>query len=318
MNIAVLDIGSNSLKISVFGTRAVHEPLMSDVREVRISTGITRHNPQIQDAALERCIPALRELLREANASHPDITLVVGTSALRDATNKDVVCARIEAEIGHPVRVLTGQEEALAIANGVLHHPENKHINAFTILDLGGGSLECIRCEGGFVKQAESLQIGSVRLAEVHLKDFRGPTPPEVLAAIKHSVLETFAQSPFTPTLDDLPLLATSGAATITRLIFANRDKTPFLNSPRELPTSRIRALRDELAQLSAAERSEAALGLPPARADVFPVSLTILLSVLDHTQATELIHASSNLRQGIACQYLKNSSIALDCPQYA
>jgi len=303
MRLAILDIGSNSLKISVFEETSPHKALMSDVREVRISTGITQQNPQIQDAALEHCIPALKELLKEANTCNPDKIIVAGTSALRDATNKEAVCARIEAEIGHPVHVLTGQEEALAIASGVLHHPENSNLNQFTILDLGGGSLECIRCAKGSIEHAQSLQIGSVRLAENHLTDFKGPTNPEIFPAVERSVLETFGKSPFTPTSGDLPLLATSGAATITRLIFAHRDGIAFKNSSRALPASRIRALRDELAKLPAAERSEVARGLPPARADVFPISLTILLSVMDHAGADELIHASSNLRQGLACQ---------------
>ena len=303
MKLAVLDIGSNSLKISVFDEASPHQALMSDVREVRISTGITQQNPQIQDAALEHCIPSLKELLKEANTCNPDKTIVAGTSALRDATNKEAVCARIEAEIGHPVRVLTGQEEALAIASGVLHHPENKHFNQFTILDLGGGSLECIRCLEGSIQHAQSLQIGSVRLAENHLTDFKGPTPAKIFPSVERSVLETFGESPFTPTSGDLPLLATSGAATITRLIFAHRDGISLKESSRALPASRIRALRDELAKLPAAERSEVARGLPPARADVFPISLTILLSVMDHAGVNELIHASSNLRQGLACQ---------------
>lgn len=307
MKVAVLDIGSNSLKVSVFDAKTPHQALMSDVREVRISTGITQAHPQIQDKALDICIPALQELLHEANTYTPDHTIVVGTSALRDAMNREAVCQRIEVAIGHPVRVLTGQEEALAIASGVLHHPENKDLNQFTILDLGGGSLECIRCEKGKIQFAQSLQIGSVRLAEDHLRDFKGPTPPEVFSAVEQSVLKTFRASPFTPSSQDLPLLATSGAATITRLIFAHRDGIEFKDSPRLLPTSRIRALRDELASLPTGERSQAALGLPPARADVFPISLTILLSIMDHAGANELIHASSNLRQGIACQGIKH-----------
>ncbi len=304
MKLGVLDIGSNSLKVSVFDQVDPLKPIFSSIQEVRISTGISKKTPEIEASALERALPALKILSDEAKAHGAEKILVVATSAIRDASNREATCKAIEADIGQPVRVLSGEEEAAAIATGVLQSIESRPNKNFTIIDLGGGSLECIRCKEGTITTLESLPIGSVRLAESVLNDLQTPIPPESLKKAAEVVQSVFDKSLSSLSQEDLPLIGTSGACTITRLIFANQDGLPFEASPRELPLERLRSLRDDLAKIPANMRSDAAPGLPAPRADVFPISLTILIAIAAMAKSDKILHSSCNLRQGIACQH--------------
>src|SRR5688572_20522617 len=88
-SVAVLDIGSNSIKILI-AERAADVPvraLASKTLDARISAGISHSRPRLSDESMQRGIAAIRSLLEFAAPFSPSHTLLVATSAVRDAEN---------------------------------------------------------------------------------------------------------------------------------------------------------------------------------------------------------------------------------------
>ena len=90
---------------------------------------------------------------------------IVATSAVRDASNQDQFLEEVAHEAASPLRVLSEKEEATLIGRGIACDPYLPNPKCFCALDIGGGSLECIKYQDRDVTEGISLPIGAVRLA---------------------------------------------------------------------------------------------------------------------------------------------------------
>ena len=168
--LAVVDIGSNSIKLLVAAPGPPGGPelrvLFQETLETRISGGLGQDNSSLGEAGLAAGVQAVARLLEMAGPYAPTHRRFVATSAVRDAQNRADFAARILAATGAPLEILSGDDEALLIARGIRTDPALGGAQEFCLLDLGGGSLECIRYAAGKIEQAVSLQLGAVRLTE--------------------------------------------------------------------------------------------------------------------------------------------------------
>ncbi len=141
--VAVIDIGSNSIKVLVAARNetGVVTALKSKTIDARISAGISKAKPELSEEGMARGLAAIQELLTDAAPFSPVRTVLVATSAVRDAGNGDHFRARVRAATGHDIRILTGDEEANLIGRGLTCDPALADLKDFYVFDLGGGSL---------------------------------------------------------------------------------------------------------------------------------------------------------------------------------
>ncbi|MFN5561153.1 MAG: Ppx/GppA phosphatase family protein, partial [Opitutaceae bacterium] len=106
--VAVIDVGSNTVKLLVAerdpGGRlaAVHQHTL----ETRISAGLSGNPPRLSETGMDAGLGAITTLLHEARPLEPRETLIVATSAVRDAVNGAAFRDRVQAATGHPLRIL--------------------------------------------------------------------------------------------------------------------------------------------------------------------------------------------------------------------
>lgn len=160
--IAVIDIGSNSVRQVIYEglTRApavlFNEKVLCGLGQGLSATG------RLDDAGTERAMAAIRRfraLGRQAGVSE---THILATAAAREAENGPGFIARVEAETGARVMLLTGSMEARYAAWGVrcgFHKPDG------IAGDLGGGSLELVSINGE-IEGGLTLPLGGLRLAD--------------------------------------------------------------------------------------------------------------------------------------------------------
>ena len=182
--VAAIDIGTNSVILLVVeasssGVRAVVDRAVI----TRLGLGVDR-TLRLDGASSARTLECLRLFADELDRLGVKSRQVVGTSALRDASDGDEFLSRAEGILGVRPRVLSGEDEARLTFRGALSGLNlAENVTAF---DVGGGSTEVI--SGGTssreseVDGATSVNIGSVRLHERHIKH-DPPQPEELLAA---------------------------------------------------------------------------------------------------------------------------------------
>jgi exopolyphosphatase/guanosine-5'-triphosphate,3'-diphosphate pyrophosphatase len=300
--VAVIDIGSNSIKLLV-GERAptsgVHAVATRGI-DARISAGISREQAQLGEEGMTRGLEAIRSLLLTAAEHRPDQTVLVATSAVRDARNGGEFAHRILAATGHEVRILTGEEEAALIGRGLVTDPGLGHLEDFRVFDLGGGSLECLAFRARRIECAVSFPLGCVRMTERFIPDPSAPISADALAAIAAHTHATVAAG-FAPRLSAGAAAVATGGTIATLLRVFARHEGPESGAVQSLvEVRRARALMHEIAALPLSVRREFP-GLPAARADVFPAALATLLAVAEHGSITAFHHSMHNLRHGLA-----------------
>ena len=163
-SLAAVDLGSNSFHLQI--GRVVDEqiyPLDSLREPVRLGAGLTR-DKRIDRATQLRALEALARFGERLRWFPKGAVRVVGTNALRVAKNAPQFLAEAEAVLGFPIEVIFGREEARLIYIGVAHtlsagrEPDEKRL----VVDIGGGSTECIIGSALQPLLMESLHIGCV------------------------------------------------------------------------------------------------------------------------------------------------------------
>lgn len=315
--IAVIDVGSNSIKllIATVGTSPGRiETIFAETLETRISDGISRALPSLSRAAMAAGLQSIEELFRLAQGYRPCEIHIVATSAVRDALNGLEFRDAVEAATGIHMRILSGPEEARSIGHGLACDPNIKESDPFLQMDLGGGSLEFIRFELGQLTAATSLQLGAVRLSERFIADRNAPIPASTERLIQDHVATCIAEKGLARLQQSGPLIATGGAFTVTRAILAARAGTTLDTFSPQLSLEQIAQLKSELMALPLHERM-ATPHLPAARADIFPTALITIEQVMHLSGHTELTHSLYNLRYGIAAERLRSLTGASVAP---
>jgi exopolyphosphatase/guanosine-5'-triphosphate,3'-diphosphate pyrophosphatase len=306
-SVAVIDIGSNSIKVLVASRDAAGNitPLKIRTIDARISAGISNHMPRLSEEGMTRGVDAVGTLLADAASFSPTKIILVATSAVRDAVNGEEFRARVLRATGHQVRILGGEEEANLIGRGLTCDPALRELQEFYVFDLGGGSLECLGFRHRKIEQAVSLQLGCVRLTEKFVIDSTAPFPSAAAAAITDYTQRTVTQSGFRFDLGEgAAVVGTGGTMTTARAILGAREQKPF-DATR--PTVTVAQLRELLAWLGALplEERRKIPGLPPARADIFPTALAVLIALADVGRFAEYVNSVYNLRYGLVAEAL-------------
>jgi len=159
--IAVVDIGSNSIRLVVFDARGralwpiFNEKVLCGLGRDLAVTGAL--NPEGVGLALTNLV----RFTRVAAAMGVGRIDLLATAAVREACDGAVFVAEVERITGHKVRVLDGQTEARLSALGVLAgFPDAEGVMG----DLGGGSLELVELVNGGTGRAMTLPLGPFQL----------------------------------------------------------------------------------------------------------------------------------------------------------
>lgn len=302
--VAVVDIGSNSIKVLV-ATRDGSGQMVSlrtKTLDVRISAGISRADPRLSDESMATGLAAIKDLLAEAALYSPKRVMLVATSAVRDAANGSAFREAVRRETGHEIQILTGEAEAAGIGRGLTCDPALAALQDFYVFDLGGGSLESIAFRHRQPTQALSLQLGCVRLTEKFVPDSSAPFSDASRAAISAHTKATLAGFAFS--LPDSAALGTGGTVSSVRALFGARSAQPMEATSPIVTLAQLRELLDLIAPLTLDQRRQIP-GMPFARADVLPAALTTFIAVAELGGFAEFRHSVYNLRYGLAAGLL-------------
>ena len=305
--ISVIDIGSNTIKILVAqkGEQKPLKVLFKAVEECRISTGIGEAGTLFFDnPCMEKACFAVSRLRDQARPFAPDETLIVGTSALRDAQNQDDFIKAIYRKTGIHLKILSGKEEVDNIFRGILCDPHLQAISDFIILDIGGGSIELCEVKNRKSVQTYSYPLGAVRLTEKFIANPKNPINPSVLNSISQYIIAKLEQSRWRLPPKPLALIGSGGVFAITKAVLAERHPD-HQNWEMPLSLKNIRTFSEELTPMSLPSRCQIPQ-LPANRADIFPTALTIVDSIGTYLQSTSIRPTLYNLRYGIATKWLE------------
>ena len=185
---AAIDLGSNSFHLVV--ARAEEHALTVIDRErdmVRLAAGLDEKNEIIPEAS-ERALDCLARFGERLRGLEADNVRVVGTNALRAATNSRQFIASAEQAIGFSIEIISGVEEARLVYLGAAQTLQGDRGRRL-VVDIGGGSTEIIVGDKSDPLFLESIHIGCVSSSERFFPDGEY-TEPRMRRAIFLAQLE--------------------------------------------------------------------------------------------------------------------------------
>ena len=304
MRLGVLDVGSNTVHLLVVDAhRGGHPiPTFSEKSELRLAE-LLRPDGALSRRGEDRLIEAICAARESAEHYGTEDLVAFATSAVRDATNSESVLARVRAETGVALAVLTGPDEArmtfLAVRRWL-----GWSAGRLLVLDIGGGSLEIA---GGIDEEPDvalSLPLGAGRLTRERLSG--DPPRGKEVAALRQHVRTALA--PLGPVLAEFgaPDRAVATSKTFRSLARLG-GAAPYSKGPRVRRTLSAEQLADilpRIAKLTAAQRGTLD-GVSPSRAHqllAWAVVAEAAMAVFD-VAAVEICPWA--LREGVILQRL-------------
>jgi len=166
MKLAVIDLGTNTCNLLIANiNNKTYEICYQGKVGVKLGKGGIHKNLLTQEA-FDRAISALKAHKKTiAEFDSVDQIIAIATSAVRDASNKDSFAQTLLDETGISLTIISGEEEARLIFEGVKLAFGNLP-NDSLIMDIGGGSNEFIQIRDNSVHWKESFPLGMARVIE--------------------------------------------------------------------------------------------------------------------------------------------------------
>lgn len=299
---AALDLGTNTfhLLIAVPDANCAFREYYRERRYVKLAgEGIERISPD----AWQRAVEALRHF-RQVIDCHSCVEVrAVGTAGLRAARNAGDFLKAIRREAGFDVEVIDGRREAELIYKGTRLATSMQPERRYLVMDIGGGSVEFIICDGEKMHWAQSFPVGvAVLRRRFHYCE---PISPAEIAALRAFLGEQLAplEAAIAAHGGALSLVGASGTFDVLARALAAQPVGPHACS---VPRRAI----DPLVARTLAATFEARLAMPeipPERADMISVAFVLLQHVLDLLpQLNEVLVSEYALKEGMVAEWLE------------
>ena len=294
MRVAAIDQGTNTTRLlvaDVDGGRV--EDVVAREEITRLGEGVDSRR-RLLPVPIARVRNVLTDYRREAERLGAERTLLIATSAVRDAENGEAFLGEIEWSYGFTTRLLGGEDEAELTFRGVTSDRQLERPTL--VLDIGGGSTEFVVAGPAGVLSRYSIDIGSVRLTERYLRG-DPPSRAELGACAEHVA----ASIPEKLVVDD----AIGVAGTITTLAAIELGLEEYDRERIHGHRLTLEAIEREVQRLSLMPLAErvGVTGLHPDRAPVIVAGGIIVRETLRRLGLDALTVSERDILHGIALE---------------
>ncbi|MGX1271562.1 Ppx/GppA phosphatase family protein [Streptomyces phaeoluteigriseus] len=304
MRLGVLDVGSNTVHLLVVDAHPGACPLSahSHKAELRLAE-LLDGSGAIGREGVDRLISVVQEALQAAEDKGVEDVLPFATSAVREASNADDVLARVQAETGVELAVLSGEEEA-RLTFLAARRWFGWSAGKLLVLDIGGGSLEIAYGIDEEPDAAVSLPLGAGRLTAGWLPG----DPPDAaqIRALRRHVRAEIARTvgEFSRIGSPDHVVATSKTfKQLARLAGAARSADgPYVQ--RQLKRESLEAWVPRLAGMTTAQRAELP-GVSEGRANQLLAGALVAEGAMDLFGVEALEICPWALREGVILRRL-------------
>ncbi len=260
---------------------------------------------RLAPGAIADAVESIR-LFREAMKTHGvDAYRAVATSAVRDASNGDVLIERVEREAGIHLEIIEGVEEARLVRAAVLHAVKLGSRRAL-LIDIGGGSVELTLQHGSRTTASLSLPMGTVRLAEAFLSPDAPVTPARRTLLLEY-VSRLLGEAKFLADAKAVIAIATGGNAEAIATLAPGRSADGD-----GIDVAAMVALNQRMSALTVRERRDQ-FNLRGDRADVIVPAMFVLGAVAEAIGATNMVVPGVGLKDGILFELIDRAFRVFD-----
>jgi len=298
--LAVLDIGSNSVRLVIYELFGAH---FTPVYNEKILAGLGRdlsRTGKLSESGKVMALEALKRFKLIVGAQRLEAVLIGATAALRVASDAAKFIMDVKAETGFAINPVSGEEEARLTAMGLISaQPRAEGVAA----DLGGASLELIQLHKGNAEKGLSLPLGPFEVIGKDLSGFsdydNAVFSDKVSKALDKASLHRF---------EGQTLYLIGGAWRNLASIHQEKSNYP-MRVLQSYELSCVDAMN--IAQWAYGEGRETVLnwpGMRSRRAETLPYSGYLLGQLIQRTHPKNIVISQTGLREGLVYDSLSDT----------
>ena len=297
--IAAIDVGSNAIRLAIASVNPTGEYQMLYVGREAVRLGqdvFTKGviSGQTTDRMLQT-FTDFKQKIKEQAVTH---VKAIGTSALREASNRETVLKAVARATGIEISIIGGEEEARLIHQAVKQTVNLKGKVAL-LVDIGGGSVEVVLADDTTVLCTESYSMGSVRLLKILDEKAGEERFHQLVTEYVDATQRRLAQEIGNQKID--VCVGTGGSieslGELRKELFAK-------NSAQKITGEELKALVKKLRTMTFEERIQQ-LRLRPDRADVIVPAAIVLQKIVQQAGVEEVIIPGIGLKDGLLLEII-------------
>lgn len=306
LNIAVVDIGSNSLRLQISEVKDKSYRILEDYKEMlRLGDAIYTvgyFTPEV----IDRIVETLIGVKKLAESRGCETIRAIATAAFREADNMGEALIRVEDATGIKIEVISGEEEARLTYLAATANFELMGRKA-VVVDIGGGSTEYTLIEDGKMGKSVSLPLGCNRLMREFLKD--DPPKPSQILAMREHIIKTQKEADLNRDID--MVICTGGSMNNVAVVKHYKDKLVRASNVKYVERIFLKKFIKDFAQKSYSQRIKTE-GLEENRGDLILPAAIQTDMVLNETGSSGFYTLSGGLRSGLTIDTINKMGIEL------
>lgn len=297
MKHAVIDIGSNSMRLTVY---SVEKDSFTILFKEKIMAGLANYieHGTLTEEGIQRAGAGLNSFSNTLKHLEIGSVTAFATASLRNVHNTQQATETLSQMVGFPIQVLSGEEEA---TYGYMGAMQDVSMSSGLFIDIGGASTESVEFENGLPNQAISYPIGSLKLYRDCVKRI---LPGDGSYARMEKALKRELGNISTPNAPCDKIAAVGGSA---------RAALKLARTVFQLPQSCRSITADQLNEVFSLLRSnqrtatDLILKSAPERLHTLIPGLMILRHIVKTFEANEVIVSRYGVREGYLCQKVQS-----------
>lgn len=295
--IAVIDLGSNSIRLIVVNIMPNgYFVVFDELKEtVRLGQDMSRDG-FLKPSKIAQAVKTLKMFRKLCDSYNVDRVYAVATNAVRKAKNQKSFIEEINAVCGFKFKVLTEEEEATHIYQGVINSLD---IPKGVIVDISGSCIQIINYNRRNILNRECLQFGPMTLNDKYSGEDMAPEMQ--VKMMEAYVTEQLANIPWLKELDyDTQFVGVGGSFRNIAKIVKRIKRYPFdMIHNYNIGKDDFNTVYDMVKVLDSDKRAKIK-GLNTERADIFSAALAIVKSFIEYTGFEGMVISGAGLREGI------------------
>ncbi len=306
--IAAIDIGTNSIRCIV--AEVVKDgrfKVLDDEKvTVRLGENLTKTG-LISETAADRAQEAVRRFRILLDGFKVASVEAIATSAVRNAANGSELVAALTKELGHEVRIISGEEEAELAASSALFNFDMSG-KRFVMADIGGGSLELVTAFGNHIEECYTLDLGTVLMTERFLVN--DPIRPAEMQQLQRHVRECLKTIFADEKVAVNTIIGSGGSMTSLGAMVMNKRGDAYSS------VHGYEVLRSDVVHLLAMlmrkdlKARRLVPGLNPDRADIITAGIAVINELMKLLGANRLLVNERGIREGLIIRAMKRLGV--------
>lgn len=298
--VALIDLGSNTARLVIYDVLDGGYYVVTDEYREAVRLGETEADGSLKQPRIMQAISTLKLFKEICAIKKVDKVLAVATAAVRRASNQKTFLSDVYNETGIRVTVVSEEEEANYVYQGVINTME---IPRGLIMEIGGGSTKLVYYNRRTILHTKIFEFGAVTLTNMFVSPDKSPErcSDDIVEYVKAQLEQVDWFKEIDP---DTQLIGVGGSCRNLARIMRKVKKYPLdMVHNYNMSVEDFNYIYNMIRTLDL-DKKRRIKGLSSARADVFPAALAFIKAFVDHMGFTKIVASGSGLREGVMFNY--------------